>query len=120
MHRFPSNSGMHNHQFYVYILTNLNKTVLYTGVTNNLEQRIIEHWMQRNIPETFAGRYAAYLLLHFECFDTPKEAIVREKEIKGWSRAKKMKLINQFNPELRFLNKELFGQWPPEEISTRW
>ncbi len=110
---------MDDYKFYVYIVTNQNKTVLYTGITNNLEQRIIEHWLQRNTRKSFAGKYAAHFLLYYESFSNPSDAIFREKEIKSWSRSKKMKLINQMNPELRFLNEELFGCWPPKEITKR-
>jgi putative endonuclease len=56
---------MHRGTFYVYILTNELKTVLYTGVTNNLEQRIIEHYQQRGQAKSFSGKYNAYYLLWF-------------------------------------------------------
>lgn len=74
---------------YVYITTNPQKKVLYTGVTNNLSQRLIEHYMDRGTKNSFAGKYYCYLLLHFEEFNNPAEAIAREKEIKDWRRSKK-------------------------------
>jgi putative endonuclease len=60
-----------------------------------------------------------YYLLFYESYKYVNDAIAREKEIKGWSRSKKMQLINAFNPQLTFLNGELFSNWPPEEITTR-
>ena len=104
-----------NRCYCVYILTNQLKTVLYIGVTNNLKQRITEHYMQRGQSTSFTGQYHAYWLLWYEPHQYINNAILREKEIKGWRREKKMALINEMNPELKFLNEELFEQWPPEE-----
>jgi putative endonuclease len=101
----------------VYILTNFNKTVLYTGITNNLEVRIIEHYMQSGESKSFTGKYYAHFLLYYEDYKYVNEAIAREKEIKGWTRIKKEVLIKSMNPEFKFLNIELFGKWPPEKIS---
>jgi putative endonuclease len=105
--------------FYVYILTNKQRTVLYTGVTNDLKQRVEEHYSQRGQKSSFTGKYHTYYLLYFEAHQYINNAIAREKEIKGWVREKKMKLINEMNPSLRFLNEEVFGVWPPEEIESR-
>ena len=106
-------------KFYVYILTNQNKTVLYTGVTNNLEQRIIEHWKGGKDSTSFTAKYKVYFLLFYESYQYINDAITREKEIKGWKREKKTALINGFDPGLNFLNEELLGKWPPDEITTR-
>jgi putative endonuclease len=103
-------------QFYIYIITNWLKTVLYTGVTNNLEKRIIEHYDSRGNNKTFAGRYNIHYLVYYETFRYINDAIAREKEIKGWSRQKKINLIKSFNPEWKFLNGELFSNWPPKKI----
>src|SRR5436853_6747862 len=103
----------------VYILTNKRQTVLYTGVTNNLEQRLIEHYIDRIEQKTFAGKYNCHLLLFYESFKYIKDAIAREKEIKGWTRAKKVKLISDFNPEWKFLNEKLLGEWPPKDVYPR-
>ena len=103
--------------YIVYILTNQQKTVLYTGITNSLKDRIIEHYSQRSKPKTFAGKYRAHYLLYYESFDHIMDAIRREKQIKGWSRKRKMDLINTLNPELKFLNEEIFGRWSPEHIA---
>jgi putative endonuclease len=107
---------MFDKPYIVYILTNKLKTVLYTGVTNSLKDRIIEHYKNSGNPKTFAGKYYAHFLLYYESFDHIIDAIRREKEIKGWSRKKKMQLINTSNPELMFLNEKIFGSWPPKTI----
>jgi putative endonuclease len=105
--------------FYVYILTNELKTVLYVGMTNDLEQRIIEHYKQRGQKTSFAGKYNVYFLLWFEAHQYVNNAIARENEIKAWRREKKMQLIAEMNPSLKFLNQEIFGKWPPEELPER-
>ncbi|RYD95462.1 MAG: GIY-YIG nuclease family protein, partial [Sphingobacteriales bacterium] len=87
--------------FYTYIVTNVLRTVLYTGMTNNLKARLLEHYNGRSI---FTGSYNVHFLLYYEVTQYVLNAIAREKEIKGWSREKKMKLINTMNPELLFLN----------------
>lgn len=110
---------MYVKSFYVYILTNSLKTVLYTGVTNDLRQRIMEHYQNRGQPQTFCGRYNVYWLLYYEEHKYINEAIAREKEIKDWRREKKMQLIAGINPELKFFNQQIFGKWPPEELTSR-
>ena len=105
--------------FYVYILTNQLRTVLYAGVTNDLKQRIREHYAQRGQKTSFTGKYHVYYLVYYEPHKYINNAIAREKVIKGWTREKKMKLINEINPSLNFLNQELFGGWPPKEIESR-
>ena len=89
---------------YVYILTNYNKTVLYTGVTNNLQRRLYEHRM--GINDSFTKRYHVYYLVYYETISNIKDAIHREKSIKGFSRSKKEALINSINPEWEDLSKE--------------
>jgi putative endonuclease len=111
---------MHQKCFYVYILTNALKTVLYTGVTNNIEQRIIEHYKYRGEKKSFTAKYNVYFLVYYESHKYINNAIAREKEIKGWRREKKMKLIAGINPGLNFLNEKLFGKWPPGELPDRF
>ena len=97
------------HNYYIYIVTNKNKTVLYTGITNDLYRRTKEH-EENSKPfrqKSFAGQYNAYFLLYYERFQQVEFAIEREKEIKGWRRSKKEALINTMNPEWEFLNDEL-------------
>ena len=105
--------------FHVYIVTNLLRTVLYTGVTNDLPQRIVEHFLNQNNLQTFTGRYKCFLLLYYEPFRYINNAIAREKEIKRWSRRKKDELITAFNPLWQSLNHELFDQWPPKDLFHR-
>ena len=98
-----------SHNYIVYIVTNKNKTVLYTGVTNNINRRLYEH-EESSKPfwyNSFAGHYNAYFLLHYERYEFVEDAIAREKEIKGWRRSKKESLIKIENPKWRFLNDEV-------------
>jgi putative endonuclease len=93
------------HNYHVYILTNLKKTVLYTGVTNDLGRRLFEHSEDSlALKKHFTGKYNCIHLIYYERYDQVVHAIEREKEIKGWSREKKEKLISDFNPEWGFLN----------------
>lgn len=89
--------------FYVYILTNKNRTVLYTGVTNNLKRRLYEHENKLN-SKSFTARYNAHFLIYYENFGWIQLAIEREKEIKNLSREKKLDLIKINNPSLEFWN----------------
>ena len=82
-------------RYYVYILANASKT-LYTGMTNDLERRIYEH--KHKIIPGFAKRYNLTRLVYFEDTTEVKQAIAREKEIKGWVRQKKIALIESTNP----------------------
>lgn len=93
------------HTYYIYIITNKAKTVLYTGVTNHLKIRLLQH--SENITSknnTFASKYHVQYLLYFEKFTWIHEAIASEKEIKGWRKEKKIDLIKTINPNLEFLN----------------
>jgi putative endonuclease len=83
---------------YVYLLTNPARTVLYTGVTNDLERRLYEHSQGLGEAGRFTGRYQCNLLVYFEACPDARQAIAREKEIKGWSRRKKEALIATLNP----------------------
>jgi putative endonuclease len=82
--------------YYVYILTNTHNTVLYTGVTRNLEQRLEQH--QQGTATSFTKRYNLHKLVFAEEAPTAEEAIAREKQIKNWRRDKKEQLINHINP----------------------
>jgi putative endonuclease len=100
---YSKRSAMKDHHYFVYIVTNPKKTVLYTGVTNDLERRMLEHYENRGKKETFAGKYFCYKLIYFKIFHDIKEAIEREKEIKDLSRAKKEGLIAELNPRWNVL-----------------
>lgn len=95
------------HNYYVYILTNINKTVLYTGVTNNLRDRLFWHRNSSECSTHFTAKYKCYYLIYFEQFTSIETAINREKQIKGWKRIKKEDLINSFNSTWNFLNDEV-------------
>lgn len=105
--------------YYTYITTNPGRKVLYTGMTNDLAQRIIEHYLNRGNKKTFAGKYYCYFLIYFEEYQWVQDAQAREKEIKGWARAKKLDLIKQYNPKLKFLNGSIMDIWPPNDGSHR-
>ncbi|WP_406825211.1 GIY-YIG nuclease family protein [Pedobacter sp. KACC 23697] len=95
---------MMNHNYFVYILTNKNKTVVYTGVTNDLEIRLRQHKENKENKFAFTKKYNCYYLVYFERFEYIEYAIEREKEIKGWTRDKKNALIELKNENWDFLN----------------
>jgi putative endonuclease len=88
---------MWNHNYFIYILTNQNHTVLYTGVTSDLRTRVYEH--KEKIQKGFTAKYNVNKLVYFERFDHIDSAIAREKQIKAGSRQKKLDLINGKNPQ---------------------
>lgn len=83
--------------YFVYILSNKYNTVLYTGITNDLERRVNEH--KRKINRGFTSQYNVDKLVYFEQTSDVLSAIAREKQIKSWSRKKKNELIESINPE---------------------
>ena len=83
--------------YYVYILTNKNNTVLYTGVTNDLKRRIYEH--KEKLADGFTKKYNVNKLVYFEQGNDIKAAILREKRIKAGSRQDKVNLINSLNKD---------------------
>ena len=89
--------------YYVYILTNNTNTVLYIGFTNNIERRLAEH--KSETIEGFTKKYHIHKLVHLETFSHPQDAIQREKQLKRWSRPKKLSLIKSTNPNLIDLSK---------------
>ena len=93
--------------WYVYIVTNQGNTVLYTGVTNNLERRIYEH--KNKLLSGFTSTYNVNKLVYYEIFNAPYAAISAEKRIKGWLRKKKITLIAEKNPTW----KDLLDSSPP-------
>ncbi|MBP7796918.1 MAG: GIY-YIG nuclease family protein [Elusimicrobiales bacterium] len=90
---------------YVYIMTNKNNNVLYTGVTSDLKRRVFQH--KNKTVEGFSKKYNITKLVYFECADNIKSAIEREKQIKAGSRRKKIQLIENINPEWRDLYEDL-------------
>jgi len=89
----------------VYIMTNPGDTVLYTGMTSNLARRVTGH--QLKIVEGFTKQYNITKLIYFERFAQVTEALRREKQIKGWLRAKKIELVEKVNPEWADLSERM-------------
>jgi len=88
--------------YYVYIMSNWNNKVIYTGVTNDLERRIYEH--KNKLIKGFTSKYNINKLVYYDYTNDIVSAISREKEIKGWSREKKNKLIESINLEWKDLS----------------
>lgn len=93
--------------YYVYILTNLTNSVLYIGVTNNIERRLYEH--KNGLVDGFTKKYHLHKLVHLEEANDVVAAIEREKQLKGWTRKRKEELINETNPEWKDLSSDMFG-----------
>ncbi|MDD7481747.1 MAG: GIY-YIG nuclease family protein [Eubacteriales bacterium] len=87
--------------YYVYIMTNVDNTVLYTGVTDDIERRVTEH--KNHTLKGFTDKYNVTKCVYVEEYGNINDAIMREKQIKGWSRARKFDLINTTNPVLKDL-----------------
>ena len=94
-----------NKSFYVYILTNRANTVLYTGITNNLIRRVYEH--KEKLVKGFTNKYNVTKLVYYEALGNVTSAIEREKQIKSWSRNRKLELINKSNPDWKDLYNEI-------------
>ena len=94
---------MPDHRYYVYILASHSK-VLYTGVTNDLSRRIFEH--KQYLVSGFTSRYSITKLVYFEETPSIRDAIEREKQIKGWRRSKKTALIESINPKWKDLSED--------------
>ncbi len=92
-------------QFFVYMMTNRNNTVVYTGVTNGLRRRVYEH--KEKLGSSFTKRYNVTKIVYYEVFQDALSAIAREKQIKAGSRIKKIELINSMNKDWKDLYDEL-------------
>ena len=91
--------------YWVYLLTNSPRSTLYVGVTNDLVRRVYEH--REGLVKGFTQRYGLKMLVHFEQYDTPYEAIQREENIKHWPRLWKLQLIESSNPQWRDLYNDI-------------
>ena len=91
--------------FFVYIMTNTRKTVLYTDVTNNLPRRVHEH--KEKLAPGFASKYNVTDLVYYEMAETAEAAIAREKQLKAGPRRRKIDLIKSMNPTWRDLSVEM-------------
>jgi putative endonuclease len=99
--------GIHN--YFVYILTDQGRNVLYIGVTNDIRSRLHQHIEDASTERKhFAGQYNCVHLIYYERFDQIEEAIKREKQLKLWTRKKKEWLISTINPDWQFLNDDLW------------
>ena len=94
--------------YHVYILTNKYNTVLYTGVTSDIFNRVLEH--TNKVYPGFTSTYNVHKLVYFEEFEDVNKAIAREKQIKAGSRQKKLDLINSMNPNWEDLWEKEFGE----------
>lgn len=92
--------------YYVYLMTNVSRVVLYTGITNDLERRVWEHRYADG--KGFTKKYRVTRLVYHETYNRIDDAIAREKEIKGWRRSKKNALVETLNPRWTDLSVELF------------
>ena len=90
--------------YYVYILTNKNNRVMYIGVTNDLVRRLYEH--KQELVDGFTKRYHVHKLVYYEQTTDVRSAIEREKQLKGWIRARKNELVETINPDWRDLSEE--------------
>jgi len=95
---------MWNYNYYIYILSNKNKTVVYIGVTNDLKRRMYEH--KNKLIEGFTKTYELNRLVYFETLQYVNDAIKREKNMKKWKRDWKIKLIEEENPNWNDLTKD--------------
>ena len=92
--------------FYVYMMTNRSRVVVYTGITNSLMRRVSQH--QNAEIKGFTKTYKVNRLVCYERYNDPRDAIAREKEIKGWRRTKKDALVEKMNPNWADLSQVLF------------
>lgn len=96
---------MKDYNYFVYIVTNKNRTVLYIGVSNDLQRRLFEH--ENGLVPGFSKKYNCKHLVYYEHFQQIEDAINREKEIKKWRREKKNFLIETINSNWDFLNERV-------------
>ena len=107
-----------NRRFFVYIMTNRPRShVLYTGITGNLPHRVFQH--KNKLTPGFTSRYNLTRLVYYEEFVYPDAAINREKEIKGWRRSKKIRLIESTNPHWRDLAESWGDVYKPEQVVSQ-
>ena len=104
-------------RFYVYIMTNRSRShVLYTGITGNLRKRVFQH--KNKLALGFTSRYNLTRLVYYEQLVYPDAAIAREKEIKGWRRSKKIRLIESTNPRWNDLAEPWTETYKPDASSN--
>ena len=102
-------------QYHVYIMSNIART-LYVGVTGNLEQRVYQH--KGKLVQGFTSRYGLTQLVYFTETNDIREAIAREKQIKGWTRARKVALIEEMNPLWKDLSLDWYSDGQGERTDS--
>ena len=112
----PELPGTGTGHFWIYILANERLTTLYIGVTNSLSRRLWFHAHTER--DSFAKRYHLTRLIYYENYDDPRDAIRRESQLKRWTRAKKVALIERVNPSFADLAEALFGREGVLESAT--
>ena len=105
-----------NKQYYVYIMSSRSST-LYIGSAHDLMKRVLEH--KYKVVDGFTKRYSINRLVYFEACETVEASINREKQLKGWTRAKKIALIESINPEWKDLSSEFMTPFDEKEISEK-
>ena len=103
---------MREHQYFVYMLTNCSRHPIYTGVAHSLLDRLDQHRHKVRWDNAYTTQYNLTRLVYFERFQYIKSAIAREKQIKRWSRAKKVFLVEKMNPRWDDLSRELTEAQP--------
>ncbi|MCH8322937.1 MAG: GIY-YIG nuclease family protein [Proteobacteria bacterium] len=96
---------MHQKQYFVYIMAKGRNSTFYVGMTSDLPKRVWEH--KTGIADGFTRKYGIKNLVYYEVFDDPENAIKREKRLKKWTRAWKMKTIEEMNPNWKDLYEEI-------------
>jgi len=97
---------MNSREYYVYIMTSPHNTAIYVGVTNDLLRRVIEH--KQKVTKGFTEKYNISKLVYYEEYEYIQDALDREKQLKGWLRTRKDKLIESINPGWKDLTEELY------------
>ncbi len=103
-------------RFYVYIIASKSR-VIYTGMTGNMRKRIFEH--RNDLVDGFTKKYRCHRLVHWESFDDVRNALNREKEIKGWRRSRKVALIEETNPTWEDFAAKWYEQQVPRRCAPR-
>ncbi|WP_420577268.1 GIY-YIG nuclease family protein [Ekhidna sp.] len=101
---------------YTYILSNAKRTLLYVGMTNDIEVRVLQH--KAGTGSKYTAKYHLKYLMHFEAFSSIEQAIEREKQLKNWHKEWKWNLIKESNPELNDLAEDWFDEDDIESVKT--
>jgi len=105
------------YRFYVYIVTNYERTTFYIGISNSIIRRMIEH--KYGLGSVFTKKYKTKYLVYYESYKYINDAIAREKELKGWSRKKKIDLIKRVNPGMEDLSEAMFMDYGINETDIK-